>query len=111
MNTLTAVFVIITVITLALAAYLLPTLIACARRAPDLAAVILINILLGWTAAGWIVALILAVRRTVPGIQVIGQVNGHIPLPPQTRGNGARRHLPGQAEDQRLRHVDFAGVL
>jgi hypothetical protein len=44
--------------------------------------VTVINVLLGWTAAGWLVALILAVRRAAPGIQVIGQVNGQLPVTP-----------------------------
>jgi hypothetical protein len=82
MNTLIALAVIAVLITLAAAAYLLPTLIAWLRHAPDLAAVAVINILLGWTAAGWIVALVLAVRRAIPTIQVIGQVNGHVPIMP-----------------------------
>jgi hypothetical protein len=47
------------------------------------AAVTVINVLLGWTAAGWLVALILAVRRAAPGIQVIGQVNGQLPVTPR----------------------------
>ena len=44
------------------------------------ATVLVINLLLGWTAAGWLVALILALRRAAPSIQVIGQVNGQLPI-------------------------------
>jgi hypothetical protein len=79
MNAFAGLIVIAVVITMATTAYLLPTIIAGIRHSPDLAAVAVINILLGWTAAGWIVALILAVHRAAPSIQVIGQVNGQLP--------------------------------
>jgi len=91
MNALTGLAVIAILITLAIAAYLLPTLIASLRRAPDLAAVVVINLLLGWTAAGWLVALILAFRQAAPSIQVIGQVNAHVPIPPPVTGEPARQ--------------------
>ena len=39
------------------ALYLLPVLIGAARRVPGLGAVAVINVLLGWTLAGWAVAL------------------------------------------------------
>ena len=81
MNTLIGLIVITILITLA-AAYLLPTLIAWSRHAPDLAVVAVINILLGWTAVGWIIALILALRRAAPAIQIIGQINEHVPAMP-----------------------------
>jgi hypothetical protein len=75
MNTLIGLAVITILITLAIAAYMLPTLIAWLRRAPDRATVTVINVLLGWTAAGWIVAFALAVRSPVsPAVQVISQV-------------------------------------
>jgi Superinfection immunity protein len=41
-----------------LALYLLPTIIAAARRSTSLVGIILVNILLGWTFIGWIVALV-----------------------------------------------------
>ena len=41
--------------------YLLPTSIALVRRVPT-GACFLVNLLLGWTVIGWIVALILAFR-------------------------------------------------
>jgi hypothetical protein len=43
-----------------LAIYLLPTIIAAARKKGNLPLIILVNILLGWTLVGWIVALVLA---------------------------------------------------
>jgi hypothetical protein len=47
--------------------YLLPVIIGAARRVPDLGAVAVINVLLGWTLAGWAIALALALRTTRPG--------------------------------------------
>ena len=41
--------------------YLLPTSIALVRRAPT-GVVFFVNLLLGWTLIGWIVALVLAFR-------------------------------------------------
>lgn len=57
--------------------YLLPLVIAIARRAPDLAVVAIVNIALGWTFVGWVAALALAVRSAsppVPHIQVVQQI-------------------------------------
>jgi hypothetical protein len=55
----------------ALGLYLLPVLIGSARRAPDLAAVAVINILLGWTIGFWIWALVLALRSPPPAAAVV----------------------------------------
>jgi Superinfection immunity protein len=56
-------------------AYMLPTLVAWLRHAPDAAAVALLNAVLGWTLIGWILALALALRRPAnPVVQVISQV-------------------------------------
>jgi len=43
-----------------LALYLLPTIIVLARRNKNVLGPILVNVLLGWTIIGWIVALIWA---------------------------------------------------
>jgi hypothetical protein len=43
-----------------LALYFLPTIIVLARRKKNVLGPILVNILLGWTVIGWIVALIWA---------------------------------------------------
>lgn len=51
---------------LALAAYLLPVLIGAARRVPDIGAIAVVNILLGWTFVGWVIALALALRTVMP---------------------------------------------
>jgi hypothetical protein len=46
--------------------YFLPAIIALARSKRDIAGILLLNILLGWTVIGWIVALIWAVKTDVP---------------------------------------------
>jgi hypothetical protein len=64
-------------------AYLLPVMIAWLRHAPDIGAVAVVNIVLGWTLIGWVAALALALRRPAsPVVQVFSQlnappVNGH----------------------------------
>ena len=41
--------------------YFLPAVIGAARRARYLVALIIVNMLLGWTVLGWIAALVMAV--------------------------------------------------
>jgi len=52
MDTLIGLTVVTMLVVAGVAAYLLPTLVAVLRHAPDLAAVIVINILLGWCVLG-----------------------------------------------------------
>jgi Superinfection immunity protein len=66
---------------MSLAVYLLPVLIGWSRGAPDIGAITVIDILLGWTLLGWVVALAMAFRSVTP------------PSPP--------RHLPPPAADAR----------
>jgi|HubBroStandDraft_1064217.scaffolds.fasta_scaffold372945_1 Mn2+/Fe2+ NRAMP family transporter len=52
----------ICLVVLVLALYWAPLALAYRRRSPDLVAVAVVNGLLGWTVAGWIVALAMALR-------------------------------------------------
>jgi len=57
--------------------YLLPVLLAWARHVPDLGVIAVINILLGWTLAGWVVALALSLRsvaQAAPAVQLFQQL-------------------------------------
>jgi hypothetical protein len=45
---------------LGIALYFLPTIIAAVRHKKDILGIVLVNIFLGWTFIGWIVALIWA---------------------------------------------------
>ena len=40
------------------ALYFLPTIIACVRSSRSTTGIVLLNIFLGWTGIGWVVALI-----------------------------------------------------
>ncbi len=48
----------IVLLCLVLAAYLLPSIVASRRRHPNSTAIFALNVLLGWTALGWIIALV-----------------------------------------------------
>ena len=53
-------FIVLLILAILIALYFLPTLIAAARQKLAPRPVILVNILLGWTVIGWLVALVLA---------------------------------------------------
>jgi hypothetical protein len=40
-----------------LALYFVPTIVACSRQHPNRSPVLVLNIFLGWTLVGWVVAL------------------------------------------------------
>ncbi len=61
------------------AVYLLPTLIGWSRHVPHAGSIAAINILLGWTLAGWAVAMAMALRSPTPGGAVVNVVQN---LPP-----------------------------
>ena len=46
--------------------YFLPSLVGLARGKRDLLAIFLLNLVLGWTVIGWVVALIWAAKADVP---------------------------------------------
>jgi len=46
--------------------YFLPSIIALARSKRNLLAIFLLNFFLGWTAIGWVVALVWAVTADAP---------------------------------------------
>jgi hypothetical protein len=46
--------------------YFLPSIIALARSKRDLLAIFLLNLFLGWSVIGWIVALVWAAKSDVP---------------------------------------------
>lgn len=58
------------IIALIVCAYLLPTLIAASRGHHNLLAIGMLNLLLGWSVLGWIVALVWActVVRRLPSM-------------------------------------------
>ena len=45
--------------------YFLPTIVAFARSKRDSTSIFVLNFLLGWTAVGWIIALVWALKQDV----------------------------------------------
>jgi len=46
--------------------YFLPTILAFARNKRETTAILVLNILLGWTVIGWVIALVWALKQDVP---------------------------------------------
>lgn len=46
--------------------YFLPAIIAFARSKRDAVSILVLNLLLGWTAIGWVIALVWALKQDVP---------------------------------------------
>lgn len=46
--------------------YFLPAIIGFARGKRDAVSILVLNLLLGWTAIGWVIALVWAVKQDVP---------------------------------------------
>ena len=72
-------FVVPVFLLIVLPLYFLPTIIAAARRCRTTGWVFLIDLLLGWTLIGWVVALVIAVAS---------RRGGTLPPPPEARWRG-----------------------
>lgn len=87
---------------------LLPTIIAVRRKKANVTAIILINIFLGWTVIGWIVALVMALSDDPRPTQIIVNnrvssdrienpvVTAQVPPVQQTIPNNTPPSLPPQ---------------
>jgi hypothetical protein len=53
------------IIIIGIAAYWVPTIVATIRKVPNRGSVIVVNLFLGWTLVGWVVALAMAARSQV----------------------------------------------
>jgi len=65
-----------------LAIYVLPSVVAACRQVPNVGSIVVINLLLGWTLIGWVVAMAMA-ARTVPGYTSVSSgpvATGAVPL-------------------------------
>jgi hypothetical protein len=49
-----------------LALYFVPSIVALARGVPNVGSVVVIDVFLGWTFIGWVVALAMACRTVPP---------------------------------------------
>jgi hypothetical protein len=70
-------------ILIVLVPYFLPTIIAIVRKKRNTTAIVVLNLLLGWTVVGWIVALVWALTQDNPVVAV--NVTSYSP-PPATAG-------------------------
>ena len=48
--------------------YFLPALIAFARSKRDAMSILVLNFFLGWTAIGWVIALVWALKQDMPAV-------------------------------------------
>jgi hypothetical protein len=48
--------------------YFLPTIIALIKSKRDAVAILLLNLFLGWSVIGWIIALVWAAKNDVPAV-------------------------------------------
>ncbi len=55
------------VVLLLVVPYFIPTIVGVIRKVPNIGSVIVVNLLLGWTLIGWVVALAMAARSVPPG--------------------------------------------
>jgi Superinfection immunity protein len=46
--------------------YFLPSIVALARNKRDTTSIFILNLFLGWTAIGWVIALVWALKHDVP---------------------------------------------
>jgi T4 superinfection immunity protein len=82
LGSLITAIVVLAVIVGCAALYALPLLIGWARRVPHLGSVAAVNLLLGWTLAGWAVALAMALRSAQPAAPFVQVVQNPPPLGP-----------------------------
>jgi hypothetical protein len=61
-----ATFAIVLGIVVSVAIYMLPTIIGANRKVVHLGSVVAVNVLLGWTLVGWVVALAMSLRTNPP---------------------------------------------
>ncbi len=76
-----AALLIVLLVLLGAAAYFVPTIVASLRKVPNLGSVIVVNLLLGWTFVGWVVAMAMACRSQLPPAQ-INYISPYPPPPP-----------------------------
>jgi hypothetical protein len=84
--------------------YFLPTIIAASRKVPNVGSVVVINVFLGWTFIGWVVALAMAARSAANPVSATAAVNvvqdvGAPTLPspglgPQSQEGATAAHCP-----------------
>jgi len=74
-------------IAMGLAAYFAPTIVAYARNTSNKAGVLVLNLFLGWTFIGWVIALTMAAGGKVSGEVETVIVQNQAPAPPAVSGS------------------------
>jgi hypothetical protein len=63
--------------------YLIPTIVGVIRKVPNIGSIVVINLFLGWSIIGWVVALAMAARTVPPkAVQRIPRRRDGLPPPP-----------------------------
>jgi hypothetical protein len=65
------------------ALYLLPTYEAWKNQHPNLTAIALVNIFLGWSLLGWVVAVVWAYKKPEPNVTITAPAAKEVTLSPQ----------------------------
>ncbi|MGN0538395.1 MAG: superinfection immunity protein [Candidatus Fimenecus sp.] len=55
--------------------YFLPSILGFVRHQPNKTAILILNIFLGWSFIGWIVALVWAFKKEAQPVQVVNNYN------------------------------------
>lgn len=78
--------------------YFLPSIIAVARKTRNYGSVVVVNLFLGWTIIGWIIALAMAVKSSQPSSPTQSQsgvTHGTLPPPVQNASQSSDAFLTG----------------
>ena len=81
------------------ALYLLPTYEAWKNRHPNLTAIALVNIFLGWSLLGWVVAVVWAYKKPEPTIAITPYVTPEATPSPSPMQQREKKKCPFCAED------------
>lgn len=94
--------------------YFLPTLEARARKHPSVVSIGLVNLFLGWTLLGWVVAIAWAHKRPTPvAVAASAPTAAAAPyMPQQTSAYPPQKSAPSLADElQKLAGLKASGVL
>jgi hypothetical protein len=80
--------------------YVSPVLVGWARHVPDMGSLAVINLLLGWTLIGWVLALAMALRSVPPPpVQFVQNLPPAPPWQQPLPGRWSGPAAPGQRQD------------
>lgn len=74
MEEIIGILLIVLAIAIGLAVYFLPTIIGFKRNQPNKVSILLLNLFLGWSLIGWVIALVWATKKEQT-VQIINNYN------------------------------------